>query len=165
MQDALEAVSAAGFCLFSAQTFVPGIFFKLGPKHAITRMTGSIATYSGGAVRMMLASKPMLRFNSFFLLPHAEAIRLATGFPMYTGPFLAFGERSYNLERMYNLREGLSAEDDSLPERLTEEEQPGSEQTGHYTVPLKKMLKKYYKVRGWNTKGIPKESTVKRLGI
>ncbi|GHV96318.1 aldehyde ferredoxin oxidoreductase [Spirochaetia bacterium] len=152
MQDALEAVSASGFCLFTAQTFVPAIFFNLGPNHLFTRIAGKVMTYAGGAVRMMLAMKPLLHFSSLFLLPHAEALRLATGFPMYTGSFLILGERSYNLERLFNLREGLSAADDSLPGRLSE-------------IPLKKMLKKYYKVRGWDAAGIPTRRTLKRLKI
>ncbi|MCL1929308.1 MAG: aldehyde ferredoxin oxidoreductase family protein [Treponema sp.] len=167
MQDALDAVSASGFCLFSAQTFVPAIFFNLGPNHIVTRITGKIATHAGTAVRMMLGTKPLLRFNSFFLLPHAEALRLATGFPMYTGSFIEFGERCYNLERLFNLREGLTAADDSLPERLTKTPQPARNGTAkaNYVVPLEKMLKQYYKVRGWDSAGVPKKQTLKRLKI
>jgi aldehyde:ferredoxin oxidoreductase len=167
MQDALEAVSASGFCLFTAQTFVPAIFFNLGPHHTATRVTGKVATYAGGAVRMMLGMKPLLHFNSFFLLPHAEALRLATGFPMYTGSFLILGERSFNLERLFNLREGLSAADDSLPERLTKTPQPARDGASNadHVVPLEKMLKRYYKVRGWDTAGVPKKRTLRRLKI
>jgi aldehyde:ferredoxin oxidoreductase len=167
MQNALEAVSASGFCLFTAQTFIPAIFFKLGPRHIITRITGKAATRAGGAVRMMLGIKPLLRFNSRSLLPHAEALRLATGFPMYTGSFLTLGERSYNLERLFNLREGLGAADDSLPERLTKTPQPARDGTvnAKYVVPLEKMLKQYYKVRGWSMAGLPEKQTLKRLGI
>ena len=160
MQDALEAVSAAGFCLFTAQTFIPAAFFNFGPNHFITRLAGKIMTLAGPAVRLMLASKSLLRFNSFFLLPHAEAIRLATGLPMYTGEFLKLGERSYNLERLFNLREGLSSADDSLPERLTKI----PEESGAFSVvPLEKMLKKYYKVRGWDKNGRPTEKKLKSL--
>ncbi|MDR0448761.1 MAG: aldehyde ferredoxin oxidoreductase family protein [Treponema sp.] len=179
MQDALEAVSASGFCLFSAQTFVPAIFYNLGPNHIVTRITGKIATYSGPAVRALLSIKPLLRFNSFFLLPHAEALRLVTGFPLYTGSFLELGERSYNLERLFNLREGLNAADDSLPDRLTKTPQPtrnakdATADSGHvpsvskktHVVPLEKMLRMYYKVRGWNVEGIPKKQTLKQLKI
>jgi len=167
MQDALEAVSTSGFCLFSAQTFVPAIFFKLGPNHAVTRITGKIASHAGSAVRMLLGMKPLLRFNSWHLLPHAEALRLATGFSMYTGSFLRLGERGYNLERLFNLREGLSAADDSLPDRLTKTPQPSRAGTANasHVVPLEKMLKQYYKVRGWDAMGIPKKRTLKRLKI
>jgi aldehyde:ferredoxin oxidoreductase len=166
MQDALEAVSAAGCCLFTAQTFVPAIFFHLGPNHIVTRIAGKVMTYAGLAVRLMLAVKPLLRFNSLFLLPHAEALRLATGFPLFTGGFLTLGERSYNLERLFNLREGLSAADDSLPGRLTETPQPREGENPPaegYVVPLEKMLKQYYNVRGWDVAGIPTRRTLKRL--
>jgi aldehyde:ferredoxin oxidoreductase len=163
MQDALEAVSAAGFCLFTAQTFVPAIFFHLGPNHFVTRITGKIATHSGLAVRAMLAVKPLLHVNSFFLLPQAEAIRLATGLPMYTGTFIELGERGFNLERLFSVREGLSSADDSLPGRLTDTPQkPDRPDT---VVPLAKMLKRYYAVRGWDAQGRPKARTLKRLGI
>jgi aldehyde:ferredoxin oxidoreductase len=167
MQDALEAVSASGFCLFSAQTFVPAIFFNLGPNHIVTRITGKVATYAGPVVGILLGIKPLLHFNSFFLLPHAEALRLATGFPMYTGSFLRLGERSYNLERLFNLREGLSMADDSLPERLTKTPQPARNGTANvdHVVPLEKMLKRYYKVRGWDAAGVPTKRTLKRLKI
>jgi len=169
MQDALEAVSASGFCLFTAQTFVPAVFFKLGAKHFITRLTGKIVTHSAGMVRMLLKIKPLMQFNSFFLLPHSEALRLATGFRMYTGNFLILGERSFNLERLFNLREGLTAADDSLPDRLTKTPQPSSNAgiipNPKFVVPLEKMLKKYYKVRGWDKNGIPKNRTLKRLKI
>ncbi|MCL2127895.1 MAG: aldehyde ferredoxin oxidoreductase family protein [Treponema sp.] len=169
MQDALEAVSASGFCLFTAQTFVPAVLFRLGPNHFVTRVAGKAMTYSGAAVRLMLAAKKLLRFNSLFILPQAEALRLATGFPFFTGSFLALGERSYNLERLFNIREGLSAADDSLPGRLTDEPQPAPEggpgPRKDYMVPLQKMLKKYYRVRGWDKEGVPRKRTLKRLGI
>jgi aldehyde:ferredoxin oxidoreductase len=167
LQDALEAVSASGFCLFGAQTFVPGLFFKLGRHHAITRLAGTIMGRSGPLVRMLLATKPLLRFNALALLPHAEALRLATGFPIYTGNFLILGERSYNLERLFNLREGLTAADDSLPDRLTKTPQPsiGADSKPEYVVPLEKMLGQYYRVRGWDAQGIPKKRTLKRLNI
>jgi len=161
MQDALEAISSSGFCLFSAQTFVPALFFRLGPNHLITRLTGKIAGFAGGAVRLLLALKPLLRFNSLFLLPHGEALRLATGLPMYTGSFLALGDRCYTMERLFNLREGVA--EDALPARLTETPQdPANPRT---KVPLGKMLKTYYAVRGWDKNGVPGKRAMKRLGI
>jgi aldehyde:ferredoxin oxidoreductase len=162
-QDTLEAVSTAGFCLFSAQTFIPAFLFRLGPNHFITRLMGKIFSLAGLPIRIMLAMKSLLRFNTLFLLPHAEAIRLATGLPMYTGGFLKLGERSYNLERLFNLREGLSSADDSLPGRLTKI--PQKEGKPETVVPLEKMLKQYYKVRGWDKEGRPKLKKIKALGI
>jgi len=172
MQDALEAVAASGFCLFSAQTFVPALFFRLGPNHFATRLAGKLTGRSGWVVRLLLKAKPLLRFNSLALLPHAEALRLATGFPFYTGGFLRLGERGYNLERLFNIREGLGINDDSLPQRLTETPQPA--RSGNRprprgespaVVPLQTMLKQYYRVRGWSKNGVPLRRTLRRLEI
>ena len=162
-QDTLEAVSAAGCCLFSGQTFIPSFLFRLGPNHFITRMMGWIFSIAGLPIRVMLSMKPFLRFNTLYLLPHAEAIRLATGLPMYTGPFLQMGERSYNLERLFNLREGLGPANDSLPDRLTKT--PQKPEDPSTVVPLGKMLPVYYKVRGWGKDGTPSSRKLKSLGI
>ena len=157
MQDALEAVSSAGCCLFSAQTF------KLGPNSAVTRLVGKVMPHMGPMVALLLNITPVIAFNSLLLLPHAEALRRATGLRMFTGSFLDLGERSYNLERLYNLREGLTAKDDSLPKRLTRDLQdPSNERT---RVPLEKMLPIYYKVRGWDRDGRPTKRKLRRLGI
>ncbi|MDL2236178.1 hypothetical protein LJC07_08625, partial [Christensenellaceae bacterium OttesenSCG-928-L17] len=163
MQDALEAVSASGFCLFSAQSFVPAMFFRLGPNHPVTRATGKMMTNAGPVVRAILKIAPALWLNSLHLLPHAEAVRLATGFRMYTGPFIILGERSYNLERLFNLREGLRAKDDTLPARMTET--PQVEGRPETVVPLEKMLPKYYQVRGWDEQGVPTLRKLKKLKI
>ncbi|MPM07375.1 putative oxidoreductase YdhV [bioreactor metagenome] len=163
LQNALEAISASGYCLFTAQSFVPGIFFKLGPHHLFTRAVGKIATHLGLGVRLLLWMMPVLRFNSVYLFPHAEALRLATGLPFYTGSFVKLGERGFNLERMYNQREGLTGKDDSLPDRLTKVPQdPNNPKT---VVRLDKMLPVYYHVRGWDKNGAPKKRTLRRLGI
>lgn len=163
MQDALEAVSSAGCCLFSAQTFVPAIFFKLGPNSAITKLVGKVMPHMGPMVALLLNVTPALAFNSLLLLPHAEALRRATGLRTYTGPFLELGERSYALERLYNLREGLTAADDALPKRLTRELQDPSDP--RTAVPLEKMLPIYYRVRGWDAEGRPTVKKLRRLGI
>ncbi len=59
------------------------------------------------------------------------------------------GERITNLERVFNVREGLSRKDDTLPARILEEplrEGPGSGQRFELT----EMLGEYYRVRGWD---------------
>lgn len=162
-QNALEAISASGFCLFSAQSFVPSILFKLGPHHPFTRAIGKIATHLGYGVRALLWMAPILRFNSVYLFPHAEALRLITGLPFYTGSFIRLGERGYNLERLYNYREGLTGADDSLPDRLTKTLQDTN--NPKTVVRLDKMLPVYYRVRGWNKDGSPSKRTIRKLGI
>lgn len=163
LQDSLEAISTAGFCLFSAQTFVPAVFFRLGPAHWLTRLSGKLMANMGGVLKLILRSAKLLRFGSMFLLPHAEALRLATGLDIHTGEFILIGERSYNLERLFNIREGLSGQSDSLPARLTHEaQQPGHPET---VVPLDKMLPPYYKARRWSQDGQPSTKQLEWLEI
>ncbi|MEA5047893.1 MAG: aldehyde ferredoxin oxidoreductase family protein [Eubacteriales bacterium] len=162
-QNALEAISASGFCLFSAQSFVPAILFRLGPHHPVTRIVGKVATHLGVGVRLLLWMMPVLRFNSVYLFPHAETLRLITGLPFYTGSFVRLGERGYNMERLYNYREGLTKADDSLPARLTHTPQdPNDPRT---VVRLDRMLPVYYKIRGWDSNGAPTKRTLKKLRI
>jgi len=163
MQDALEAISAAGCCLFSGQTFVPQVLFNLGPNHPMVRFLGKAAVFTGPVVRLILASRPAMRFNTLYLMPHAEALRLVTGLPIYTGEFINIGDRAYNVERVYNLREGLTERDDALPARLTGVPQDAADPKT--VVPMHKLLPRYYKTRGWDERSHPKKRTLKKLGM
>ncbi len=138
MQNVMESISSAGFCLFTAQALIPKFYFSLGPNHLITRATNKVLEYSGGFLNQLNKFTGILKFNAMMLFPHAEAIRLATGLPIYTGDFIKLGERSFNLERLYNLREGLTGADDSLPDRLTKV--PQDENQKNTIVALDKML-------------------------
>ena len=62
-----------------------------------------------------------------------------------------------------NCREGISRKDDTLPDRFLKEHR--EEDLHKRTVPLEKMLDKYYKLRGYDTSGIPTVDTLKRLDI
>jgi aldehyde:ferredoxin oxidoreductase len=77
--------------------------------------------------------------------------------------FIKAGERIHVLERYMNCREGICRKDDTLPERLLKE---GRASDPHKkTVPLDKMLLRYYKLRGYDSDGIPTHDTLKRLEI
>jgi aldehyde:ferredoxin oxidoreductase len=77
------------------------------------------------------------------------------------------GERVLNLERAFNVREGISRKDDTLPERLQKEPlhthgRPGEGQT----VPhLEKFLDDYYRLRGWTDNGIPSREKLQELQL
>ena len=86
-----------------------------------------------------------------------------TGIKMTNKEFFNAGSRIHVLERYMNTREGISRKDDTLPPRLLQEPRPGDPKKR--TVPLEKMLDKYYKLRGYDENGIPKEETLRGLGI
>ncbi len=163
-QNMMEAISSAGFCLFTAQAVVPGFLFQLGPAHPIVRFVSKFFVAARGVLGKIWCMLPwLIPFNSMFLLPQAQSLKLATGLPITTGKLLQIGERSFNTERLFNLREGLTCKDDDLCDRLKNTPQdPNRPDT---VVSLDKMLPTYYKVRGWDKNGVPTAKKCKKLGI
>lgn len=104
-------------------------------------------------------------FTSFGLgaPEYAALLSAATGFEFTEKSLLEAGERIYNLERVFNQKAGMKAEDDTLPKRLLTEplETEGSKDM---VSKLDEMLPEYYERRGW-VDGFPTEETLKRLGI
>jgi len=94
----------------------------------------------------------------------ARALTAVTGIEYSTSELHQVGERIWNLERLYNVREGFTKADDTLPPRLLEEPVPEGPSKG-YVVHLEPMLEEYYQARGWNELGIPTQETLKRLGL
>lgn len=94
----------------------------------------------------------------FYFKDYAEVLTLITGVE-YTEAKLRFiGERIFTLERAFNIREGITRADDTLPDRLTKEPAPEGPPKGQ-VVELDQMLREYYELRGWdwNTGWIPRE--------
>ena len=74
------------------------------------------------------------------------------------------GERIWTLEKLFNLRAGLSKKDDTLPKRILEE--PADVGTGKGLVcRLDEMLPEYYELSGWDAEGVPTAATLARLGL
>jgi aldehyde:ferredoxin oxidoreductase len=77
------------------------------------------------------------------------------------------GERTWNLGRLFNLREGV--EKDDLPKKLYAEE--GAHTTGASagraigTETFKAALQEFYQIRGWDENGVPSEAKLAELGV
>lgn len=74
------------------------------------------------------------------------------------------GERIWNLEKLYNIREGFTKEDDTLPKRLLEEPIIDGPSKGAI-IHLEPMLRDYYRFRGWDNNGIPGEKKLLDIGL
>lgn len=162
-QNGTEACSTAGLCLFTGQATVPGFTYKLKPSSKILGLLGGLFISSRFILRLLCKWPKLMAFHSMALFPQARAIELATGIKMTMGRYVQLGERSFNMERLFNIREGICGGEDKLPERLTSE--PIEEHNPDTLVKLAEMLPKYYKVRGWDENGIPTERKLRQLGI
>ncbi|HOO45756.1 MAG TPA: aldehyde ferredoxin oxidoreductase family protein [Deltaproteobacteria bacterium] len=94
----------------------------------------------------------------------AELLTAATGVAYSTDDFMKAGERVWNLERIFNLKAGFSSKDDTLPERILEDKVPKGPSKGLVNR-LGEMLPEYYKLRGWDAKGVPSKEKLKELGL
>jgi len=75
------------------------------------------------------------------------------------------GERIYNLERMFNAREGFDRKDDVFPKRFTEETLPTGRSAG-YIFEADQLLSDYYQARGWDVNtGNPTKAKLDKLGL
>lgn len=108
-------------------------------------------------------------FSRTGLMPehYAELLSLATGWTINAKEFLKIGERVWNLTRMFNVREGFTREDDGIPRRFMEEPLPSGPAKGHRITSddLNKLLVDYYRLRGWNSNGIPTTEKLAELEL
>jgi len=95
----------------------------------------------------------------------SDIIKTLTGWQFTVEEFRKTGERIYNLERAYNVREGLTRADDTLPKRLLEDPLPEGPAAGQVNK-LEIFLDPYYEFRGWDKKtGKPTQEKLKELGL
>ena len=74
------------------------------------------------------------------------------------------GERIWNLEKLFNLRAGLTRCDDTLPPRILRDPAPDGFNKGG-VCELDVMLPQYYAARGWTEEGVPTDEKLRGLGI
>jgi len=94
----------------------------------------------------------------------ARVLTAVTGLTFTTGDLIRVGERTWNLERLYNLREGFGKANDTLPPRLLEEPVVDGPSKG-WVNKLEPMLKEYYRARGWDENGVPKPAKLADLSL
>jgi aldehyde:ferredoxin oxidoreductase len=119
------------------------------------------------AIRIMYDSSILCTFSRSVL--GEEAVARSTGammgIDMTESGLKTIAERIINVERMFNVREGIRRKDDRLPDRLTKEPMPSGPTKGN-VVPLEALLDDFYIAAGWDKEtGIPTQATLTRLGI
>jgi aldehyde:ferredoxin oxidoreductase len=77
------------------------------------------------------------------------------------------GERVYNLEKAFNIREGFTRRDDILPPRVMKEPIRDGPSRGQLVnkEDLNHMLDDYYRIRGWDSNGVPTREKLEELGL
>ncbi len=125
---------------------------------------------------MAVDSLGICKFHTTFLGPTmpnfeewSKLLYYNTGLELSPKDIWDIAERAYNLERLFNIREGFTRKDDWLPDRFFDE--PCKLGIPHIRgrkidrEKFNKMLDEYYQHHGWDERGIPRPETLQRLGI
>lgn len=101
-------------------------------------------------------------------LSYRHFIEAITGTEQTDEEFARIGERIFNLEKMFNYREGFDREDDKLPERFFKDPHSYGKGEGKLAThaDFKKWIEDYYKARNWDIKtSRPKLEKLEELGL
>ncbi len=97
----------------------------------------------------------------------ARLLSAVTGFDFTEDELYEIGERGYNIERLLAVRAGIKRKEDTLPDRVFQEDIPAGPTAGNRLKreAFEEMLEEYYGLRGWDEKGCPKEEKLAELKI
>jgi aldehyde:ferredoxin oxidoreductase len=155
-QNLACAINSMVLCIFTTYGMIPKAIHDMDPNSFMHRALATMFEHSGALYR--LVTKLKLRPLTWF----EQWLTFITGQTFTSGHLQEIGARIFNLERMYNLREGLTGKDDTLPHRILHESTFPHLHSGH---PLDQLLPQYYKIRGWDEHGVPLPRTLKRLQV
>jgi aldehyde:ferredoxin oxidoreductase len=155
-QNLACAINSMVLCMFTTYGIFPKAIHDLNPNSFTYKLLTTAFENSGPIFRtvMSIKGRPLLWFEKW--------LTYITGQTFSSGHLQEIGARIFNLERMYNLREGLTAKDDTLPPRILHEPTFKHMTSGH---PLPQLLPRYYKNRGWDAEGVPTKRTLERLQV
>lgn len=143
------AVNSLDICQFTG--------YGLTLETLLTRMTPHFV------LQFLMQNIPILALALIDFSLYPGFFSTVSGIELSSKQFLEAGERIHILERLMNTNEGIRKVDDTLPKRFLSE--PQKDDPKKRLVPLKPMLKRYYKLRGYDGNGLPQKSLLEKLGI
>lgn len=164
------ATSTRGACHLRATMYVPELFqgkldrFTVKGKAPVLKEFQELFTLLDCMILCKFGARNAFG-NSWDEM--VKLVNMATGAGYTVDELRQVGARAWTMERLFNLREGLSKKDDTLPERL-------------FTVPIHdgpskgavvnkadfdNELEEYYKLWGWTLDGVPTKQALDALGM
>jgi aldehyde:ferredoxin oxidoreductase len=165
------------------------------PEHLLRKIYGGPKPYDGplssdyasyvGKPRMVQWQEMMYeaidcvgvcKYHTIFLSPNligfeelAKLIYLNTGLEFTPEEIWDIADRAYTVERLFNIREGLTRADDWLVDRYFDEPTPLGLPIARGKCldrgKFKQMIDEYYELHGWDEDGVPRPETLGKLGL
>ena len=117
-----------------------------------------------GVLTNSLCHCKFMLFGGMTLTDLLNTLNSVTGWGWTMEDFLKTGERIFTLQRLVNVKYGITRKDDVLPKKIFEPAKEGG-RIGKIPVPFEPALDRYYILRGWDTHGIPKKEKLKELDL
>ena len=159
----------------------PHLEENLGSREAVVRLTRDPRSIEGKGAYLALDQNFRGFINSLELCTSlangmdddpelnlvklAQLVSTATGVEMSGDDLMKIGERISNLEKAFNIREGMSRKDDILPKPFLVEGEGPKGPIGLDEGKFQTMLDEYYQFRGWDQEGIPTRKKLEELGL
>ena len=108
------------------------------------------------------------RYHPFNESYQAALLSAGSGVEVSEDKLFEFARRVKNLERAYNVREGMTRDNDSLPKRCMDKPVAQGSFQGSVleSSQFEKMKDRYYALRGWDiATGIPTRETLEQYGL
>jgi len=92
-------------------------------------------------------------------------LNATTGWGVTYEETMRIGQRIWNLQKLFNIREGMTRKDDTLPPRIMRHAVSFPDGNKRAVTYLEPMLDEYYKQRGWDEQGRPTSRKLGELGL
>jgi aldehyde:ferredoxin oxidoreductase len=166
--------TGADHCHNLHDTFMTGFNLeKLRPFGILEEV--SVESLGGEKVRMYKYQTEMrilanclsiCHFPPWRFTEYVDLVQAVTGWDVSLFELVKVAERTLNLARIFNLREGFTKADDWLPSRFFKPQTSGAlSETAVDPQQLRQAIDLYYDMMGWNGDGIPLTGTLHELGI
>ena len=164
------ATSNRGACHLRAAMYVPELLYKTMDRFQIRGKHEYIRDFQN--ILAVVDSMIMCKFGSRYGYLDdpdtiAKALTVVTGYEYSGEEILKIGDRIWNMERLFLLREGYTHRDDTLPERFFEEpvDVGNGEKRAIDREEFHQAIKDWYRVRGWDESGRPTRWKLEELGL
>ncbi len=162
--------SPRGACHLRSAAYALELTGKFWKFEGVDRLSSKNKGYEIASMENFMAVYDALGVCKFsrgiFLLDFYDALDAAIGRGFKEDELLNIGERIHNLKHLFNIKTGWNRESVKLPKKFRIPIPKGVSKGSFISEKEEKeMLDDYFKVRGWDEKGIPKKEKLEELQI
>lgn len=164
------ATSTRGACHLRATMYVPELFQGVLDRFTVKGKAGTLKDMH--QLFTLYDSMVLCKFGARNAFANSwdnmvMLVNAATGRGYTVDELKKIGARGWTVERLFNLREGLSRKDDTLPERLftTPIHDGPSKGAVVNRTDFEAELTEYYRLWGWTQEGVPTKEALADLGL